>query len=66
MEEIAAQQVLSYRAKHDAALEAVSVLRKATPWADIVHPRRFDDEHVRKHWRARFAELADVIDRLLR
>ncbi|WP_171114552.1 MULTISPECIES: PIN domain-containing protein [unclassified Streptomyces] len=61
MEEIAAQQVLSYQAKHDAALEAVDTLRKATPWADIVHPKRFDDEHVRKHWRARYSEIADVI-----
>jgi hypothetical protein len=57
-----AQQVLSYQVKHDAALEAVDTLRKATPWADIVHPERFDDEHVRKHWRARYSVMADVIE----
>ncbi|MFI8913570.1 PIN domain-containing protein [Streptomyces sp. NPDC053513] len=62
MEEIAAQQVLSYQGKHDAAVEAVNTLRKATPWADIVHPKRFDDEHVRKHWRSRYSEIADVIE----
>jgi hypothetical protein len=62
MEEIAAQQVLSYQAKHEAVLEAVNTLRKATPWADIAHPRRFDDEHVRKHWRARYSEIVDVIE----
>ncbi|MFF5090317.1 PIN domain-containing protein [Streptomyces niveus] len=62
MEEIAAQQVLSYQGKHDAALEAVNTLRRATPWADIVHPKRFDDEHVRKHWRARYSEVTEVIE----
>ncbi|GGK29303.1 hypothetical protein GCM10011583_71500 [Streptomyces camponoticapitis] len=40
MEEIAAQQVLSYQGKHDATLEAVNTLRRATPWADIVLPKR--------------------------
>ncbi|MFD4946598.1 PIN domain-containing protein [Streptomyces sp. NPDC058409] len=62
MEEIAAQQVLSYQGKHDAAMEAVKTLRKATPWADIPHPQKFDAEHVRKHWRQRYSEIADVIE----
>ncbi|MEU4922231.1 PIN domain-containing protein [Streptomyces parvus] len=62
MEEIAAQQVLRYQQKHDSAIEAVNDLRKATPWADIAHPRKFQDEHVRKHWRDRYAEVAEVIE----
>ncbi|OEJ56621.1 hypothetical protein BGM19_38985 [Streptomyces agglomeratus] len=62
MEEIAAQQALAYRKKHDAAMEAVNELRKATTWADVPHPKRWPAEHVRKHWRERYASLAEIIE----
>lgn len=62
LEEIAAQQALVYKDKHDAAVEAVDALRKATPWSDVPHPRRWPADHVRKHWRERYAELAEVVE----
>ncbi|GGX56405.1 PIN domain-containing protein [Streptomyces chartreusis] len=62
LEEIAAQQALTYEAKHVAAMEAVNALRKATPWADVPHPRRWPAERVRKHWRERYSDLAEVLE----
>lgn len=62
LEEIAAQQALVYRDKHAEAVEALDALRKATPWSDVPHPRRWPADHVRKHWRDRYAELAEVIE----
>ncbi|MFF6888615.1 PIN domain-containing protein [Streptomyces sp. NPDC012421] len=62
LEEIAAQQALAYARKHDAAVEAMETLRKATPWVDVPHPRKWPAEHVRKHWRTRYTELAEVIE----
>lgn len=62
MEEIAAQQAILYREKHDAAMAAVNDLRKATPWGDVSHPKRWRAERVREHWRDRYAALAEVIE----
>ncbi|MFJ2875438.1 MULTISPECIES: PIN domain-containing protein [unclassified Streptomyces] len=62
MEEIAAQQALAYQRKHDTAVEAVDILRAATPWSDVPNPRKWDAEHVRKHWRERYASLAETIE----
>ncbi|WP_432016523.1 PIN domain-containing protein [Streptomyces hydrogenans] len=62
LEEIAAQQALAYGKKHDAAVEAMETLRKATPWGDVSHPKKWPAERVRKHWRGRYTELAEVIE----
>ncbi|MEU9033770.1 PIN domain-containing protein [Streptomyces sp. NPDC048352] len=62
VEELAAQQALAYRDKHDSAMAAVDQLRKATPWAHIAHPKRWSAEHVRKHWRERYSSITDVIE----
>ncbi|MEU0273187.1 PIN domain-containing protein [Streptomyces sp. NPDC006307] len=62
MEEIAAQQALAYRKKHDAAMRAVDELRKATPWEHVAHPKRWPAEHVREHWRERYSSIAEVIE----
>lgn len=61
LEEIAAQQALIYQEKHMAAVAAMDALRKATPWGDIAGPREHDTERVRRHWRERYGEIADVI-----
>lgn len=62
VEEVAAQQVLAYQAKHDAATKAVDELRKATPWDHVASPRRWPDEHVREHWRERYASITEVME----
>ncbi|MET8755591.1 PIN domain-containing protein [Streptomyces sp. NPDC004667] len=62
VEEVAAQQALSYQAKHAAALAAVEELRKATPWKHVDHPRKWPAEHVREHWRERYASITEVIE----
>ena len=43
-------------------MEVVEHPAQGHPWADIPHPRKFDAEHVRKHWRERYSEIADVIE----
>ncbi|MFF8036175.1 PIN domain-containing protein [Streptomyces sp. NPDC016626] len=62
MEEVAAQQALSYAEKHKAAMEAVDDLRKATPWEHVNHPKRWSAEHVRKHWRERYSSITEVLE----
>ncbi|MFI9247979.1 PIN domain-containing protein [Streptomyces sp. NPDC053086] len=62
VEEVAAQQVLAYQAKHDAARAAVDELHKATPWDHVAHPKRWQDEHVREHWRERYASITEVLE----
>ncbi|ALV48080.1 hypothetical protein ASR50_34775 [Streptomyces sp. 4F] len=62
VEEIAAQQALSYAEKHQAAMDAVDDLRKATPWEHVNHPRRWPAEHVRRHWRDRYSSIAEVLE----
>ncbi|MEU0002177.1 PIN domain-containing protein [Streptomyces microflavus] len=62
VEEVAAQEALRYREKHDAAKVAVDVLRKATPWADVPHPKRWPAEHVRRHWREQYGSITDVME----
>ncbi|WP_024756058.1 PIN domain-containing protein [Streptomyces exfoliatus] len=62
MEEVAAQQALAYTKKHDAAMDAVNELRKATPWSDVPHPKRWPADRVRRHWRERYASLAETIE----
>ncbi|MGV9761671.1 PIN domain-containing protein [Streptomyces tricolor] len=62
LEEIAAQQALAYRKKHDAAMAAVDELRKATPWEHVAHPKRWPAEHVRGHWRERYSSITEVIE----
>ncbi|MFE7779209.1 PIN domain-containing protein [Streptomyces sp. NPDC057445] len=61
MEQIAAQQALAYQEKHDAAAAAIEDLRKATPWSDVSPPRKHTAERVRKHWRERYTEIAEVM-----
>ncbi|MEV7165859.1 PIN domain-containing protein [Streptomyces microflavus] len=62
VEEVAAQEALRYREKHDEAKAAVDVLRKATPWADVPHPKRWPAEHVRRHWREQYGSITDVME----
>ncbi|MEU7323413.1 PIN domain-containing protein [Streptomyces griseoviridis] len=57
-EELAAQQALLYEEKHQAALDAVMVLDKATPWAKVAPPTKDSPERVRSYWRRRYTELA--------
>ncbi|TGZ12334.1 hypothetical protein DV517_74290 [Streptomyces sp. S816] len=62
VEEIAAQEALSYAKKHEAAMEAVEALRKATPWDHVPHPRRWSAEHVRRHWREKYSSVTEVLE----
>ncbi|MGW8603002.1 PIN domain-containing protein [Streptomyces sp. NPDC055893] len=62
MEEIAAQQALSYRQKHEAAVAAMDVLRKATPWGMVHGPDHYEADLVRDHWRGRYSEVAEVLE----
>ncbi|MET9325133.1 PIN domain-containing protein [Streptomyces sp. NPDC003038] len=62
VEEIAAQQALSYAEKHEAAMEALDDLRKATPWEHVHHPKRWSAEHVRRHWRERYSSITEVLE----
>ncbi|MGW3520582.1 PIN domain-containing protein [Streptomyces hydrogenans] len=62
VEEIAAQEALSYAKKHQAAMDAVDDLRKATPWQHVHHPKRWSAEYVRRHWRERYSSIADVLE----
>ncbi|MFF7928975.1 PIN domain-containing protein [Streptomyces mirabilis] len=61
LEELAAQEALRYAEKHAAALDAMNTLRKATPWESVRIPRKADPERVRRHWRSRYAELAETL-----
>ncbi|WP_327345974.1 PIN domain-containing protein [Streptomyces europaeiscabiei] len=60
-EELAAQQVLLYGAKHETALDAVTALDKATPWAKVALPVKASPEMVRGYWRKRYTELAEPL-----
>ncbi|MFG2986986.1 PIN domain-containing protein [Streptomyces sp. NPDC048258] len=62
VEEIAAQQALSYAEKHEAAMEALDDLRKATPWEHVHHPKPWSAEHVRRHWRQRYSSITEVLE----
>ncbi|MGR4883960.1 PIN domain-containing protein [Streptomyces sp. LARHCF249] len=62
LEEVAAQQAIIYKTKHDAAVEAMDGLRKATPWDHVAHPKKWSPEHVREHWRERYASITEVIE----
>ncbi|WAE68459.1 PIN domain-containing protein [Streptomyces cavourensis] len=62
VEEIAAQQALSYAQKHKAAMDAVDELRKASPWEHVSHPKRWSAEHVRRHWRERYSSVTEVLE----
>ncbi|MBL3671435.1 DUF4935 domain-containing protein [Streptomyces sp. M2CJ-2] len=62
VEEIAAQEALSYAKKHEAAMEAVEALRKATPWEHVPHPKRWSAEHVRRHWREKYSSVTEVLE----
>ncbi|WP_432104476.1 PIN domain-containing protein [Streptomyces sp. bgisy091] len=62
VEEVAAQQALLYAEKHQAVIDAVNTLRKATPWGHVDHPRRFPAEHVRDHWRDRYASITETLE----
>ncbi|MGW7244512.1 PIN domain-containing protein [Streptomyces sp. NPDC054804] len=62
VEEILAQEAQRYQAKHDAAMAAMDELRKATPWEHVAPPRRFSAEHVREHWRERYASITEVLE----
>ncbi|MEU9530386.1 PIN domain-containing protein [Streptomyces sp. NPDC048210] len=62
VEEVAAQQALLYAEKHQAAIDAVNNLRKATPWGNVDHPKRFRAEYVRDHWRERYASITEVLE----
>lgn len=62
VEEIAAQEALSYAKKHEAAMEAVEALRKATPWEHVHHLKRWPAEHVRRHWREKYSSVTEVLE----
>ncbi len=62
VEEVAAQQALSYAQKLRAAMDAVDDLRKATPWEHVNHPKRWPAEHVRRHWRERYSSVTEVLE----
>ncbi|ALO97738.1 hypothetical protein SHL15_6706 [Streptomyces hygroscopicus subsp. limoneus] len=62
VEEILAQEAQRYQMKHEAAMVAMDELRRATPWEDVAHPRRFSAEHVREHWRERYASITEVLE----
>uniref|UniRef100_UPI003F495A4E PIN domain-containing protein n=1 Tax=Streptomyces achromogenes TaxID=67255 RepID=UPI003F495A4E len=62
VEEIAAQAALNYAEKHEAAMEAVEALRRATPWAHVPHPKRWSAEHVRRHWREKYSSVTEVLE----
>ncbi|WP_314220286.1 PIN domain-containing protein [Streptomyces zaehneri] len=62
VEEILAQEAQRYQTKHEAAVAAMDELRRATPWEDVAHPRRFSAEHVREHWRERYASITEVLE----
>ncbi|MFB8402194.1 PIN domain-containing protein [Streptomyces sp. NPDC055912] len=62
LEEIVAQQALKYAEKHQAAMDAVDDLRKATPWEHVHHPKRWPAELVRKHWRERYSPITEVLE----
>ncbi|MFE6461110.1 PIN domain-containing protein [Streptomyces cinereoruber] len=62
VEEVAAQEALRYAEKHQAAMDAVDDLRKATPWEHVPHPKRWPAEHVRRHWRERYSSITDTME----
>lgn len=62
VEEVAAQEALSYAQKHETAMDAVNSLRKATPWEHVNHPKRWPAEHVRGHWRERYSSVTEVLE----
>ncbi|MFF6903727.1 PIN domain-containing protein [Streptomyces hydrogenans] len=62
VEEIAAQRAAEYEEKHKAASKAVRDLAISTPWNPPQPPAHYDAEHVRTHWRNRYAEIADVLE----
>ncbi|MEU2409209.1 PIN domain-containing protein [Streptomyces rubiginosohelvolus] len=62
VEEIAAQQALVYAGKHQAAMDAIDDLRKATPWEHVSHPKRWPAEHVRRYWRQRYSGITEVLE----
>ncbi|MFF2640036.1 PIN domain-containing protein [Streptomyces niveus] len=61
LEELAAQQVLAYAAKYEAAEAAMLKLKAATPWGSLPLPRRSTPERVRDHWRGRYAEIVGTL-----
>jgi hypothetical protein len=62
VEEIAAQQAQIYAEKHQAAVDALEDLRKATPWEHVNQPKRWPAEHVRRHWRERYSSITEVLE----
>ncbi|MEU7093012.1 PIN domain-containing protein [Kitasatospora aureofaciens] len=61
MEELAAQQALSYAKKYEDYKAALNALRRASPWGGIPEAFEANPEKVRAHWRDRYAEVAEVI-----
>ncbi|MFD8779215.1 PIN domain-containing protein [Streptomyces sp. NPDC059916] len=61
MEELAAQQAIKYRDKHEKALRAVSALNEITPWAVKASAGPCEWERFAEHWRARWAKIVDTI-----
>ncbi|MFB7421447.1 PIN domain-containing protein [Streptomyces sp. NPDC056210] len=61
MEELAAQQAIKYQDQHERAAAAVEALREVTPGGLDVRLDPCDSDAVRKHWRARWGTVVDVI-----
>ncbi|MFH8577136.1 PIN domain-containing protein [Streptomyces zaomyceticus] len=62
LEEIAAQEALSYQKKHKAAMDAIETLRKASPWTHVSHVPKAPPGHVRRHWREQYSSVTEVLD----
>ncbi|MFF0734107.1 PIN domain-containing protein [Streptomyces chartreusis] len=61
VEELAAQQAIKHREKHEAAAQALESLRQATPWPLGMELPPRDLKAVRGHWRAKWGAVVDTI-----
>ncbi len=62
MEELAAQQAVKYRAKYEAAAQAVEYLSAETPWDLVTSIGPCDEAAVRTHWREAWGAVVEEIE----
>ncbi|MEU8810627.1 PIN domain-containing protein [Streptomyces violaceoruber] len=62
MEELAAQQAVKYRAKYEAAAQAVESLSTGTPWNLVTSIGPCDEAAVRAHWREAWSAVVQEIE----
>jgi hypothetical protein len=61
LEELAAQQVIKYREKHERAVQAMEALRQVTPWPMETEVESSGQDYVRNHWRSKWLGIVSEI-----